>query len=331
MVEASTGWLAKMHFPRAVALLLVLSSNSAALAQSSFPERSVRLIVGYSPGSAPDIVARLIGERLTDHWGKPVVVENITGGGGNIAAERVAKAAPDGYTLLLTGNASMVINPGLYDKLPYDAVKDFAPITQIAVTPNVLVVRNSLAAKSVEELVSLAQADPGKLTFGSSGTGTSGHLAGELLKSRAGVNIQHVPYRGPPYTDLLGERLDLCFCNIASALPLAREGKLRAIAVTSLMRSPTAPELPSIAEQGYPDFDASGWFGLVGPSAMPQEVINRLHEGTAAVLQDQKFRQKFEDLGMVVIGSSPAEFKRTIGAELPMWSTIIRDAGIKPN
>lgn len=315
----------------AVALLLVLFGSSAGLAQSGFPERSVRLVVGYSPGSAPDIVARLMGERLTDLWGKPVVIENITGGGGNIATERVAKATPDGYTLLLTGNASMVINPALYDKLPYDAIKDFAPISQLAVTPNVLVVRNSLAARSVGEVVSLAQADPGKLTFGSSGTGTSGHLAGELLKSRAGVNIQHVPYRGPPYTDLLGERLDLCFCNIASALPLAREGRLRALAVTSVMRSLSAPELPSIAEQGYPDFDASGWFGLVGPSGMSQDVISRLHDGTTAVLQDPKFRQKFEDLGMAVIGNSPEEFKRIIATELPIWAKIIRDAGIKPN
>jgi tripartite-type tricarboxylate transporter receptor subunit TctC len=319
-----------MRLWKTCALLLLLLLTPA-FAQSNFPEKSVRLIVGYSPGSAPDIVARLLGERLADHWGKPVVVENITGGGGNIAAERVAKAAPDGYTLLLTGNANMVINPGLYEKLSYDPLKDFAPISQIAVTPNVLVVRNTLPVQSVAELVSLARSNPGKLTFGSSGTGTSGHLAGELLKSLAQVNIQHVPYRGPPYTDLLGERLDLCFCNIASALPLAREGKLRAIAATSLRRAPSAPELPTIAEQGYPGFDASGWFGLVGPSGTPPEVISRIYAGSAAVLQDPTFRQKFENLGMAVIGNSPVEFAGVIGAELPMWARIIKEAGIKPN
>ena len=324
------GEVDKMHLSKATALLLLVLTT-VSFAQSNFPDKSIRLIVGYSPGSAPDIVARLIGERLADHWAKPVVVENITGGGGNIAAERVAKATPDGYTLLLTGNANMVINPGLYEKIGYDPVKDFAPITQIAVTPNVLVVRNTLPVRSVGELVAFAKSNPGKLTFGSSGTGTSGHLAGELLKSLAQIDIQHVPYRGPPYTDLLGERLDLCFCNIASALPLARDGQLRAIAVTSQKRSPSAPELPTIAEQGYPGFDASGWFGLVGPSATPQEVINRIYAGTAAVLGDTASRQKFETLGMAVIGNSPADFAGVIAAELPMWSRIIKDAGIKPN
>lgn len=318
-----------MSWLKVVGLLGVLFSSSAALAQPGYPERAVRILVGFGPGSAPDIVARLMADRLSQAWGKPVVVENLTGAGGNVAAERVAKSAPDGYTMLLTGNANMVINPSLYDKIGYDPLKDFAPVSQLTFTPNVLVVNNDVPARSVQELIALAKSEPGKLSFGSSGTGTSGHLAGELLKSMARVSIQHVPYRGPPYPDLLGGRLHLCFCNIASALPLAREGKLRALAVTSAKRSPSAPELPTIAEQGFPGFEASGWFGIVARAGTPAAILAKVHADSAAILRVPDFRRKFEDLGMAVIANTPAEFDAVIRAELPIWAKVIKDAGLK--
>lgn len=314
---------------KVVAFLALLFGTPVAQAQSGFPDKAVRILVGYSPGSAPDMVARMMAERLSESWAKPVVVDNVTGAGGNIAAERVAKSLADGYTLLLTGNANMVINPSLYEKLGYDSLKDFAPITQLTFTPNVLVAHNDLPARTVQDVVAIAKSEQGKLNFGSSGTGTSGHLAGELLKWMARIELQHIPYRGPPYPDLMGGRLHLCFCNIASALPLAREGKLRALAVTSIKRSPTAPDLPTIAEQGYPGFDASGWFGLVAPAGTPEAVIQKVHRDSVALLQDPGFRRKFEDIGMVVIANSPAEFATVIRTELPIWAKVIKDAGLR--
>ncbi len=314
---------------KVVAFLALLLGTPVAQAQSGFPDKAVRILVGYSPGSAPDMVARMMAERLSESWAKPVVVDNVTGAGGNIAAERVAKSLADGYTLLLTGNANMVINPSLYEKLGYDSLKDFAPITQLTFTPNVLVAHNDLPARTVQDVVAIAKSEQGKLNFGSSGTGTSGHLAGELLKWMARIELQHIPYRGPPYPDLMGGRLHLCFCNIASALPLAREGKLRALAVTSIKRSPTAPDLPTIAEQGYPGFDASGWFGLVAPAGTPEAVIQKVHRDSVALLQDPGFRRKFEDIGMVVIANSPAEFATVIRTELPIWAKVIKDAGLR--
>ncbi len=237
------------------ALLASLIVGNAA-AQTSYPEKPIRMVVGFPPGGAPDTVARLLGQRLSEALRQPVVTDNATGAGGNIATERVAKAAPDGYTLGFLVNGQLVINPSMY-KLAFDPAKDLAPISQVTVTPNMLVVNTAVPAKNLQELISLARATPGELTFASGGTGTGNHMAAELFKSVAGLDIRHIPYKGvlAAVPDLLGGRVTMMFSPLPVALPLVREGKLRAIAVTSLKRSPSAPELPTIAESGFPGFE----------------------------------------------------------------------------
>ncbi len=268
-----------------VAVLSLWSAGTVA-AQTSYPEQTIRILVGFPPGVAPDITSRLLAERFTDAWGKPVVVENISGAGGNIAVERVAKAAPDGYTLTMAGNAALVINPNLYDKLNYDPVKDFACITQVFVVANILVIRNDVPATTIAELVALAKAQPGYLVAGHAGVGTSQHLAGELFKVMAGVEIRQVPYRGSTgvLPDLLAGRLNIFFGNITNLLPLIRDGKLRAFAITSRGRSPHLPELPTMEELGFPGFEATAWFGLMAPAGTPRAIIDKLHKETVRVL-----------------------------------------------
>jgi len=237
-----------------VAVLSALLTAGNAFAEANYPDQPLRIVVGFVAGGPADVVARMVGDKLIEAWGKPVVIENVTGSGGNMATERVAKAAPDGYTLLLGTSGPFVIHPSLYPKLPFDPVKDFAPITQLCFTANVLVVNNDVPAKSVAELTALARAEPGKLTFGSAGVGTTQHLSGELFKTMAGLDIQHIPYRGiaAVMPDLLGGRLTMVFASPVSALPLAREGKVRPLAVTSLTRAPSSPDLPTMVEAGFP-------------------------------------------------------------------------------
>src|SRR3979409_1358364 len=243
---------------RIVAALLLLSTAGHAAAQTSYPDQAVRILVGFTPGVAPDIVARVLADKFSESWGRPVLVENVTGAAGNIAADRVAKAAPDGYTLGLLSQVQLVINPSLY-KLAYDSVKDFAPVSQVYMSTSILVVHNAVPAKSVKELVALAKAQPGGLTFASGGSGSPLHMAAELFKSMAGVDIRHIPYKGgvAAIPDLLGGRVTMMFSQMSVALPLVREGKLRALAVTSLRRAPAFPELPTIAESGYPGFEST--------------------------------------------------------------------------
>ncbi|MEK6244346.1 MAG: tripartite tricarboxylate transporter substrate binding protein [Pseudomonadota bacterium] len=312
-------------------LLQALLGAAGAAAQSSYPEKSIRILVGFTPGVAPDITARLLADRFTEAWGKPVVVENITGAGGNIATDRAAKAAPDGYTLLMGGNSSIIFNPSLYQKLPFDPVKDFAPITQIFIAANVLAVPSDSPLKSLAELVALARAQPGKLTYGHAGVGTSQHLAGELFKAMARLDLQPVAYRGSTaiMPDLVTGRLSLCFCNVVNVMPLAREGKLRVFAVTSLKRSGVAPDLPTMAESGFPGFEAVPWFGLMAPAGTPPAIIDKLHRETVRVLAVPELRKRLEELGLDVIGNSPAEFAALIKAEIPQWAKVIKEAGIK--
>jgi len=253
---------------RACVVVVALAAVGNAPAQTSYPEQSVRILVGFPPGVAPDVTARLLADKFTEAWGKAVVVENITGAGSNIATDRAAKAAPDGYTLLMGGNSALVMSPSLYDKLPYDPIKDFAPISQVFIAANLLVVHPAVRAKTLPELAALARAEPGKLTYGHAGVGTSQHLGAELFKYMAHVDIQPVAYRGTTAVlpDLLAGRLTMSFANISNALPLVREGRLRAFAVTSRIRSAAAPELPTMAESGYPGFEAVPWFGLLAPA-----------------------------------------------------------------
>jgi tripartite-type tricarboxylate transporter receptor subunit TctC len=240
-----------MHVIAALlAALPFFLTAGVAIAQSNYPNKPIRMVVGFAPAGPADLIARVIGDKLTEAWGQSVVIENVTGAGANIAGDRVAKAAPDGYTLLLASLAQLTINPSLYDKMPFDTVKDVIPITQAVFTPNILALNNDVPAKSVAELVALARAQPGQLTFGSAGVGTSQHLAGELFKSMAHVDIRHVPYRGaaPVITDLLGGRISMFFGNITAVLPQVQDGKLRALAVTSPKRVAATPELPTLAE-----------------------------------------------------------------------------------
>jgi tripartite-type tricarboxylate transporter receptor subunit TctC len=312
--------------------LLALLIVESPAAQTTYPEKPIRLVVSRTPGNALDAVARLLGQKFAEAWGQPVVVDNVTGAAGNIAAERVAKAAPDGYTLAVFGAGQIVISPSL-SKLAYDPVKDFAPVSQVTVQPNMLVVHNALPAKSVKELVALAKAQPGGLTFASGGSGSVPHMAAELLKSAAGLDIRHIPYKGvgAAIPDLLGGRVTMMLSPIATVLPLVREGKLRALAVTSLRRSPVVPELPTIAESGYPGFEVTTWFGLLAPARTPATIVRKLHLETVKALAPPDVRARLADLDMEGIGNSPDEFAAIIKSEIPKWAKVIKEAGIKPD
>jgi tripartite-type tricarboxylate transporter receptor subunit TctC len=309
--------------------LLIVGSPAA---QTNYPEKPIRLVVPFPPGSQPDTVARLFGQKFAEAWGKPVLVDNVTGAAGNIAADRIAKAAPDGYTLGLLGQGQIAINPSLY-KLANNPVRDFAPISQVYVSPNMLVVHNAVPAKSVKEVVALAKAQPGGLTFASSGSGSAPHMAAELFMSVAGLDIRHIPYKGTvaAIPDLLGGRVTMIFSPIANVLPLAREGKLRALAVTSLRRSSAVPELPTIAESGYPGFEFTVWQGWLAPARTPATIVRKLHLETVKALALPDLRAKLADLGLEGIGDSPDEFAAFIKSEISKWAKVIKESGIKPD
>jgi tripartite-type tricarboxylate transporter receptor subunit TctC len=308
---------------------LLLADN--ALAQAGYPDRPVKMIVAFPPGGPSDIVGRLMAERFTEAFGKPFVVENISGASGNIGTERAAKAAADGYTLLLSAPGPLVVNPSLYRKLPFDPVRDLAPISQLCFTPNVLVVNNDVPAKSVQELVALARANPGKLSFASGGAGTSNHLASELFKLMAKVDIQHVPYRGVSVSvpDILGGRIPMAFLSTPTALPLVRDGKLRALAVGSAKRWPAAPQIPTMEEAGIRGFNSIVWHSFLAPGGTPPAIVERLHREAVRILALPDIRRKFEDQGLAVVGNTPAEFAALIKAEGQQWAKVIKEAGLK--
>jgi tripartite-type tricarboxylate transporter receptor subunit TctC len=313
------------------AAITVLLAAEAAPAQSTYPNRPVKILVGFTPGTAPDLTARILADRFAEVWGTPFVVENMPGAGSNIATERVAKATADGYTLLMGGNSALVISPSLYATLPYDPVKDFAPISQVFIAANVLAVPPELPVKSVAELVALAKAQPGKLSYGHAGVGTSQHLGAELFKYMAHVEIASVAYRGTTalMPDLLAGRISMSFANIVNVVPLAREGKLRALAITSIKRSSLAPDLPTMAESGFPGFEAVPWFGLLAPAGTPKDVLDKLHAETAKALASADVRKKFDELGLEPVGNTPPEFAQIIRKDTPEWAKVIRDADIK--
>jgi len=313
-----------------VAALATACLVAPATAQSNYPDRPVKIEVGYAAGGPLDIVARLIGDRLNQMWGKPVVVENISGASGNIAADRVAKAAPDGYTILLASNVNIAVNPKLYKNMPFDPLKDIVPVTQVAFSPNILVVPNDLPVKSVQELVAYAKANPGKLSFASAGVGSTQHLAGELFKTLGKIDIQHVPYRGaaPAVTDLLGGRVTMFFGPPSSLLGLVKEGKVRALAVTSAQRFPGAPDLPTMIEAGYPGFVSVLSQGFMAPAGTPKDVIEKIYKDTAKVLAEPDVRERLQKIGNEPMGTSPAEFADDIAREVPQWGKVIEAAGL---
>lgn len=312
-------------------VLAVVVAHEAA-AQPAYPTKPVRFIVNFATGGPSDIVARMLSLKLGEMWGKPVVVENVAGFAGNIGAERAAKATPDGYTVLLTGSSPIVINPGLYDKMPYDPLRDLAPVTQICTIPNLLVIHPAIPAKSVQELVKLAKAQPGQFTFASSGSGSATHLGGELFRARAGIDIQHVPYKGTGamVPDLIAGRVTMTVAAMSTFLPLVRDGRLRALAVASVQRSPAVPDLPTVAEAGYPGFDTSSWQAALVPARTPASLIRRLHQDFVKVIALPDVRARFADLGMEPVGNTPGGLALVIQSDLPKWAKVIKDSGAKP-
>jgi tripartite-type tricarboxylate transporter receptor subunit TctC len=315
----------RFHF----GLLALLMVGSAA-AQTTYPEKPVRMVVGFPPGNSPDVIARLLGQKLGETWGKAVLIDNLTGAAGNIAAERIAKAAPDGYTLGLMSQPQIVVNPILY-KLTYDPVKDFAPVSQVYTSISILVVHKTVPANTVKELVALAKAQAGALTFASGGSGSGTHMAAELFKSMAGVDIRHIPYKGGAVAmpDVLGGRVTMMFGPIAIVSPVVREGKVHALAVTSLRRSPAFPELPTIHESGYPGFEYTSWGGVLAPARTSASIVRKLHFETVKVLALPELRDKLTDLGLEGVGNSPDEFTSVIRSEIAKWAKLIKEAGIK--
>ena len=310
------------------AMLLAIVLPIASFAQS-YPAKPIRFVVPYPAGGPLDTVARLLGQKVSESVKQPVVVENRPGAGGNIGADHVAKSSPDGYTLLMGAVATHAINPSLYRQSPYDPVRDFVAVTMIASTPNVLVVHPSVPASNVREFIAYAKANPGKLNFGSGSTGSAGHLAGELFKTMAGVDMAHIPYKGaaPAMQDLIAGRLQLMFDNLASANAQVKAEKVKALAVTTARRSTLAPELPTVAESGLPGFDISTWIGLSVPARTPPDVVMRLHAEFTRALSSPEVRERIVNLGAEAVGNRPDEFAQFIRAEAEKYARVIKASG----
>ena len=325
--------LSRFRLAAALAGLLLASpalSPATAWAQG-YPAKPIRLVVPFPPGGSLDVVARAIGQRLSVAWGQPVVIDNRPGAGGNIGADLVAKSAPDGYTILEGALSTHAVNVSLYSRMPYDPVRDFAPITLVAVTPNVLVLNPSVPASSVKELIAYAKANPGKLSFGSGSNGSAGHLAGELFKTEAGVDMVHVPYKGaaPAMQDLLGGRIQLMFDNLANSMQQVRAGKLKALAVTTAQRSALVPDLPTLSETGLPGFDIYTWWGFFAPAGTPKEIVAKWNAEVARILNTQEMKEFFAQQGAEPAPDSPEEFAALIRREIPKYAKIVKDSGAK--
>ena len=297
----------------------------------SYPQKPLRIVVGVPAGGTTDVVARLVGQKLGEQLGQQVVIDNRGGAGGNIGAELVAKSPPDGYTLFLATIGTMTINPSLYRKMPFDTLRDFAAISQLTSMPQLLVVHPSVPVKTVKELIAYAKGRPGQLNFASGGSGTAIHLAGELFKTMAGVDIVHVAYKGggPAMTDLLGGQVSLMFDQILTALPHARSGRLRALGVTTEKRSPAAPQIPTLSEAGLPGYAVTTWHGLLAPAGTPGEIVNRLNGETAKALATPDIRDRFAVQGVDPVASTPGEFAAMMKAELDKWRKVIAASGTK--
>jgi len=314
----------------AICALLVAALAAEHAAAQAYPAKPLRMIVAQSAGGNADIVARAVGQKLAAALGQPVVIDNRGGGGGIIAADMVVKAPPDGYTLLLASSA-FGVTPSLQQKLPYDPLRDLAPITLVASAPNILVVHPAQPLKSVRELVAYARANPGKLNFGSSGNGGSTHLAGELFKLMAGIDIVHVPYKGaaPALVDLLAGNVQLMFASMPSAITHVRAGRLRALAVTGARRSAAAPELPTVAETGLADFETSAWQGMFAPAATPRAIITRLHSEVARAVNLPDLKERLTAEGAEPVANTPEDFAAYLRRELPKWAKVVKAAGIR--
>lgn len=322
-------------FTRRMALALGLSAASllAAGAQATaqqFPDRPVTLVVPFAAGGSTDVVARIIAQKMSDDLGQQVVVENVAGAGGNIGADRVARAEPDGYTILMGTVATHALNPLILKTKPYDPEKDFTPVSLLVVVPNVLVVNPELPAKTVQELIALLKADPEKYAYASSGNGTPLHLSGELFKAMAGVNIQHIPYKGagPALNDVVGNQVPIMFDNLPSSSPHIKSGTLRALGVTTAERAPSFPDVPTIAEAGVPGYETYTWNALFAPAGTPKEIVDRLNASANKAMKDPAVIEKMNGFSARIVGSTPEELGAHVKAELAKWEPVVKGANI---
>jgi tripartite-type tricarboxylate transporter receptor subunit TctC len=307
----------------------LIAGSPCALAQQ-YPAKPIRLLVGFAAGGPSDVAARTIAQKLTEKWGQQVIVDIRPGAGGNIATEIAAKAPPDGYTLIEPAFAHAV-NPILYPKLPFDAVKDFAPILLFASIANLLVVHPSIPANSVKELIAFAKARPNQLTYGSSGSGTASHFAGELMNMMGGIKVTHIPYKGlaPAHAEIMGGQLSLMFDGIVTGLPAVKAGRLRALAVTTLKRWQGAPDIPTMSEAGLTGFEVNSWYGLLAPAGTPREIVLRLNSEVARALREPDARERLYSIGAEPMSNTPEEFAAYINAEMVKWGKVVKAAGIR--
>ena len=317
---------------KSIARCLILAglvvAAGAAHAQN-FPNKPVRILIGFSAGSSTDTVARVIAQKLNESWGQPVIIDNRAGAGGNIAADVVAKANPDGYTLLFANNG-LAISATLHRKLPYDASRDLEPVTQVTAMPHVLVANQNLQAGSIKELIALAKAKPGTLSFGSAGTGNSDHMAGELFKLLAGIDIAHVPYKGGPQalTDTVNGQVAMYFAGLPVAMPMVKAGRVKALGTSGAKRSTALPEVPTIAEAGIPGYEVTLWYGLLAPARTPKDVVAKIAADVARTLKLPEVQERFGTLGVETVGSTPAQFKAFVNSEIGKWSKVVKATGI---
>jgi tripartite-type tricarboxylate transporter receptor subunit TctC len=319
----------KNRITRRCAIALAFAPLAGGAFAQAWPAKPVTLVVPFPPGGTTDVLARAIGQKLGDALGQQVIVENKPGAGATLGAEHVAKARPDGYTLLM-GAVHHTIAPSVFRRLGYDFQKDFAPVTVVAAVPNVLVVNNEVPARSVKELIALARAQPGKLAYGSNGNGTAQHLIGTQFENMAGVDLVHVPYKGsgPLTTDLIGGQIAISFDTVTPVLPHIRGGKLRALAVTTARRSAALPDVPTVAEAALPGFDLGSWFGILAPAATPKEVLARLHAEIAKALKSDDIKARFAEIGAEPVGNTPDEMRAQIAAETARFAKLVKDAKV---
>lgn len=314
--------------------LVALAAPSALAAQSAadnYPSRPIRIIAQFQPGTSTDILARVVAQKLTERWGQQVVVDNRPGAGAVVGTEIGARAAPDGYTLTMGVSSAFGINPTLYSKLPYDAIRDFAPITNIALTPQTLVVSPSNAAKSVKDLVASAKAKAGAVTYASLGSGSTSHLTMEMFRSAAGIQLTHIPYKGSPaaHADVMGGQVSIMFDAIPAVLPHIKSGKLRGLGIATLARSPFLPDLPTIAEQGYPGFEAVGWIGIVAPAKTPDAILEKLNSEIVRIVKQADVQERLAALAFTPAVGTRAEFGTFMKAEIAKWGKAVKESGAK--
>ena len=330
-VFRSSGLALRSRAARLLALSLIsMVGASHAVAAERFPVKPVRLVVPFPAGGSTDLIARQLGQRLTEVWGQPVLIDNRSGAGGVVGSDAVARSAPDGYTVVMGSVSTHAIIPHINTKLPYDPIADFTAITEIARFPSMLVANSALPVKTLKQLVALAKQRPGQLTFASNGEGTNSHLAGEMLKSAAGIDLLHVPYRGaaPAIADVIAGHVAMMFTGVANGMSYVKSGRLKPIAIAALERSPSLPDVPTIAESGFPGVDVTIWLGLWGPKGMTPELVTRMHTDVAAALKSPKVRELFAAQDAQGVGSTPAQFSKRVADELARWRPIVRNAKI---